>query len=412
MDSEHSKEHEVPSAQDVRDAGKRLSGIVHETPISYSHTFSEMAGLPIWLKLENMQKTGSFKIRGACNMVTQLTDAERRRGVIAASAGNHAQGVAFAAHTEGVPSTIVMPEAASLAKVMATQSYGATVVLKGNSYDDAYRHALALQKEHDYTYVHAFDHPAVIAGQGTLGLELLSQLPQVNTIVVPMGGGGLVTGIALFVKTVRPDIRVYGVQAAEVAAFRRSLDLGRAKSVQAKPTIADGIAVLRPGKLTYALVKKYVDDVLTVEEEEIARTMVLLMERAKLVTEGAGAAALAAAIHGKLPRDSGTVGVVLSGGNIDVGLLSRIIMHGLVQAGRHLRLTVTLVDKPGALQNLLRIIAVSGANVVSIEHHRLGPQILLGETEVEIDLETRNQSHMDSLVESIQSHGYRLATRD
>lgn len=405
-------QHDFPTATDIKDAADRLRGVIHETPISYSTTFSQMAGLPIWLKLENMQKTGSFKIRGAYNMVTQLTDEERARGVIAASAGNHAQGVAFAAHTEGVPSTIVMPEAASLAKVMATQQYGATVVLKGNSYDDAYRHALSLQRENGFTYIHAFDHPAIIAGQGTVGLELLSQLPQVDTVVVPMGGGGLVTGIALYLKSIRPSVRVYGVQAAAVCAYRQSFDASHAKSVPVKPTIADGIAVLRPGKITYPLAKKYVDDILTVEEEEIARAMVLLMERAKIVTEGAGAAALAAAIHGKVPKDSGTTLVVLSGGNVDVGLLSRIITHGLVQAGRYLRLTVTLVDKPGALQNLLRIIATNGANVVSIEHHRLGPEILLGETEVEIDLETRNPQHRESLVSSIQSHGYRLATRD
>lgn len=401
-----------PTLVDIQLAAQRLADVVQETPLLHFRTDAEMAGGPLWMKLENMQRTGSFKIRGAYNLISQLSESDRTRGVIAASAGNHAQGVAFAASKHNAPCTIVMPEGASLAKISATQAYGAKVVLHGDTYDDAYQLARELQATQGYVYVHAFDDPLIIAGQGTVGLEILRQLPTLQTIVVPMGGGGLVTGIALAVKTQRPDVRIYGVEAAAAACFRHSFDVGRLEAVSSVATIADGIAVKRPGELTYALAKDLVDDVLTVEDEEIVRAMVVLMERSKLVTEGAAAAAFAAATSGKLPADAGPTVVVLSGGNVDLSLLSRMIEHGYVQAGRFLRLTVTLVDKPGALRNLLQIIADLRANVVSIQHHRIGHKISLGETEVEIDLETRDDDHIVTVMRAIETHGYRPVQRD
>jgi len=396
----------TPTLADVDAAQERLRGVVHETPLEYSKTFSDFSLNDIYLKLENLQKTGSFKLRGAFNKIANLTPEEKSHGVIAASAGNHAQGVAYAARFHGIPCTIVMPESASLAKIAATQRYGAKVVLSGNSYDEAYGKALELQGQHHYTFVHAFDDPYIVAGQATVGLEILNQLPGTNAIVVPMGGGGLATGVALAVKSMNPKIKVYGVEAKNAACFRHSFDVGYLDAIQASATIADGIAVLRPGKLTYELAQQYVDDVITVEEEEIARAMVMLMERNKLVAEGAGASALAAVMYRKIPAYLGNVVVIVSGGNVDVTLLSRIIEHGLVEAGRHLRLAVNLADRPGSLRDLLDIFAQLRANVLSIQHHRLGSSISIGETEVEIDLETKDSQHIELVLSSLRTRGY------
>lgn len=401
----------IPAVDDIQSARSRLQGIIQETPLDYSKTFSNLSKNSIYLKLENLQKTGSFKLRGAFNKIANLTAEECARGVIAASAGNHAQGVAYAAHYHNAPCTIVMPESAPLAKIAATQSYGATVVLSGNSYDDAYAHALELQKQFGYTYVHAFDDPLIVAGQGTIGLEILEQLPTTQAIIVPMGGGGLATGIAIAVKSVRPDIKVIGVEASAAACFRHALDTGRIETVPPCPTIADGIAVRRPGNLTFELAKQYIDDVLTVEEEEITRTMVLLLERSKLVAEGSGAAALAACIYGKVPADLGDVVVVLSGGNIDVTVLSRIIEHGLTESGRYLRLAVNVADKPGALRNLLEVFADLGANVLTVQHHRMGSGISLGQTEIEVDLETRDHQHIEQIFSTLGEKGYHPLNR-
>jgi threonine dehydratase len=400
-----------PTLDDIRAARTRVQGIVQQTPLDYSKTFSNLSKSSIYLKLENLQKTGSFKLRGAFNKIANLTAEQCSRGVIAASAGNHAQGVAYAAHYHNAPCTIVMPESASLAKIAATQSYGAQVVLAGNSYDDAYAYALELQAQHGYTYVHAFDDPLIVAGQGTVGLEILEQLPSTQAIIVPMGGGGLATGIAIAVKSLRPDIKVIGVEASAAACFRHALDVGRIETVPPCPTIADGIAVRRPGNLTFELAKKYIDDVITVEEEEIARTMVLLLERSKLVAEGSAAAALAACIYGKTPPDMGDVVVVLSGGNIDVTVLSRMIEHGLSEAGRYLRLAVNLADKPGALRDLLDVLAMLGGNVLSVQHHRVGSSISLGQTEVEVDLETKDARHIERIFTTLTEKGYRPLNR-
>lgn len=404
--------HTPPTLLDIQQARVLLRQVAQQTPIDFSETFSELAQNRIYLKLENLQKTGSFKLRGAFNKIAHLSAAERMQGVIAASAGNHAQGVAYAARHHGAPCVIVMPETASLAKIAATQHYGAQVVLAGHSYDEAYHHARTLQGEHGYTFVHAFDDPFIVAGQGTVGLEILEQLPSTQAIVIPMGGGGLAAGIGLAVKSLRPDIRIFGVEAAAAPCFRRSLDAGHLQAVDTSVTIADGIAVKRPGDLTYDLVTRFVDDVITVEEEEIARAMVSLLERSKVVAEGAAAAALAAAIYRKIPADLGDVVVVVSGGNVDVTVLSRIIEHGLVESGRYLRLAVNLVDRPGALRDLLDVFAGLQANVVTISHHRVGATISLGETEVEVDLETRDHRHNEGIMTELAARGYRPARRN
>lgn len=397
--------------KDILSAQQSIASVAQVTPLDYSKTFSDMSKNNIYLKLENLQKTGSFKLRGALNKIAHLTDEERTRGVVAASAGNHAQGVAYAAQLYGTPCTIVMPESASLAKIAATQAYGARVVLSGASYDDAYHHACELREQEGFTYVHAFDDPLIIAGQGTVGLEILDQLPSVNAIVIPMGGGGLATGVAIAAKTQKPDVKIIGVEAAAVAGFRHAFDVGQIETIPGAPTIADGIAVRRPGDLTFELAKTYVDDVLTVTEEEISKSMVLLMERSKLVAEGAAASALAACIYKKIPQGLGNVVVVLSGGNVDVTFLSRIIEHGLIEAGRYLRLAVKIDDRPGALRDLLDIFATLRANVISVQHHRVGTSILLGQTEVEIDLETRDRHHIDSIFAQLTERGYKPTDR-
>lgn len=396
---------------DILAAKKEIGTISQVTPLDYSKTFSDFSHNNIYLKLENLQKTGSFKLRGALNKLASLTREECARGVVAASAGNHAQGVAYAARLHDAPCTIVMPEAASLAKIAATQGYGAKVVLAGGSYDEAFDYARKLRDEEGYTYVHAFDDPLIVAGQGTVGLEILDQLPSVDTIVVPLGGGGLASGIAVAAKALKPDVRVIGVEAAAIPSFRNAFDVGHIETVPSAPTIADGIAVRRPGELTYQLAKAYVDDVLTVSEEEISRSMVLLMERSKIVAEGAAAAALAACIYGKVPQGMGNVVVVLSGGNVDITFLSRIIEHGLVESGRYLRLAVKISDSPGALRDLLDVFANVGANVITVQHHRVGASILLGQTEVEVDLETRDRQHIARIFTLLEDQGYQPADR-
>lgn len=400
-----------PTYEDILTARTRLQGVTQMTPLDFSKTLSDLSGNRIYLKLENLQKTGSFKLRGAYNKLAELTDAQRSGGVIAASAGNHAQGVAYAANLQHAPCTIVMPENASLAKVAATERYGAVVVQAGTSYDEAYTYARELQQNRGLTYVHAFDDPAIIAGQGTIGLEIVEQLSTVNAIVVPMGGGGLATGLALAAKTLRPDLRVIGVEAAAAACFRGSLDAGAVTTVPLFATVADGIAVKRPGELTFALAKQWIDDVVTVEEEEITRSMVLLLERGKMVAEGAAAAAVAAVVYHKIPENLGDVVVVLSGGNIDVTVLSKIIEHGLTEAGRYLQLAVLLPDRPGALGALLEVIAGRGANVVSISHQRVGPGIAFGQTKVEIDLETRDKRHIATILTDLEVQGFTTSER-
>jgi len=395
---------------DIERAAFLLKGVAHHTPLDRSVTFSEMAGLPVYLKLENLQKTGSFKIRGAYNKIAGLSAEEKRCGVIAASAGNHAQGVAYAASRAGIKATIVMPETAPLAKVSATKSYGAEVVLAGAGYDDAFTKAKEIQLFQGMTFVHAFNDSAVMAGQGTIALEILKDLPEVASIIVPVGGGGLIAGIAAAVKERAPHIRIFGVQAAGAPAASLSKHKGQRVITATAVTIADGIAVKEPGDETYPYIEKWVDDIVTVDDEAIASAILMLLERAKLVVEGAGAVGLAAVIQQKLPL-CGPTAVLISGGNIDVNFISRIIERGLVKAGRRAVLITSVVDRPGALQRLLGIIANSGGNVIHISHNRVDHQVPLGQAEVQVSIETRNTAHTEEILAVMRREGYEVSVR-
>ena len=391
---------------DIQQARQRISSLVHRTPLLSSATLSAMTDAPVLLKAENLQRTGSFKLRGAANRIAQLSPAERKRGVIAASAGNHAQGVALAASRMGIPCVIVMPRRASLAKVEATRGYGAQVELAGDSYDDAQRRAKALADERRLVLVHPFDDAQVIAGQGTIGLEILEDAPDVRLVVVPIGGGGLIGGIAAAVKAKAPRVRVVGVQAAAAPACVESLRGGRRVAVRPRPTVADGIAVGRPGKLPLELIRRYVDDVVTVDEEDITRTMVLLLERCKQVVEGAGAAALAALMAGKAGQPRGKAVAILSGGNIDPTVIDRVVEHGLAHAGRYLVLRVVLLDRPGQLARLLNAIAEAEGNVQDVSHVRRGLHLAIEQVEVQVTVETRGPDHIQQVLERLAASGY------
>jgi threonine dehydratase len=386
-----------PTLREIEDARVRIDGIARETPVYVSESFERMTGREVWLKAENLQRTGSFKIRGAGNCIAMLSEQERAAGVVAASAGNHAQAVAWSAREAGLDATIFMPEDTPVAKVEATQNYGARIELGGEMFDDAYDAARRYADTSSATFVHAFDDERVIAGQGTIGLELAEQLPQLATVVVPIGGGGLASGIATAVKELRPEVKVVGVQAAACAPFagKRTYEF----------TIAEGIAVKKPGELTRAIIDDRLDDVVTVTDEEISQAIVLLLERAKLVVEGAGAASVAALLAGKIDGD-GPVATVLSGGNIDATLLISVMRHGLTLAGRYLVLRTRVPDRPGELVKLLTLIAQERVNVLSVEHHREGMRLSVAETEIELVLATRDEAHRKALVETMEAWGY------
>jgi threonine dehydratase len=390
---------------EVRAAAARIDGVLQTTPVERSRALSGMAGADVWLKCENLQRTGSFKLRGAYNRIAQLPDDERRRGVVCASAGNHAQGVALAAHLQGVHATVFMPIEAPLPKLAATQAYGADVQLVGTSFDEAMAEAMAFAEREGGVFVHPFDHRDVIAGQGTLGLEVLDQVPEVATIVVCVGGGGLISGVAAAAKALAPDVRVIGVQAEGAAAFPASLDAGEPAALPRCDTIADGIAVKRPGELTYAHVRHLVDDVVTVTDEQIARAVVVLLERAKLVVEPAGAAAVAALLAGKIASD-GPVVATLSGGNIDPLMLQHLVTGGLTTEGRYATLRTRVKDAPGELSRLLGVLAEARANVVGVSHHRLEHRLKLGQVEVVLELETRGHDHVAELIAAVERAGY------
>ena len=387
----------APTLADIEAARTRIDGIARVTPIAYSETFSRMAGREVQLKAENLQRTGAFKIRGAVNRLAALDDAERAAGVVAASAGNHGQAVAWAAREAGVHATVFVPQDSPMAKVDATRNYGATVQFAGAAFEDA----VAAAHEHGAAtgavFVHAFEDEAVIAGQGTIGLELADQLPDAEAVVVPIGGGGLVSGIALALKGRRPDVHVVGVQADRCAPLAGGSSFGF--------TIADGIAVKEPGELTSRLVAELVDEVVTVTDDEISRAILLLLERAKLVVEAAGAASLAAVLAGRVPGE-GPVGIVLSGGNIDPSLLIAVMRHGLTLGGRYLVTRTRISDRPGELVRLLTLLAHERANVVSVEHHREGLAMSVGETEVELTVQTRDEDHCTALLRSMAEWGY------
>jgi threonine dehydratase len=389
---------------EIRAAADGLKGVAHRTPIARSETFSQWAGADVLLKFENRQRTGSFKIRGAYTKLRSLTDAERVAGVIAPSAGNHAQAVAFAARSAGVPATVYMPGAASLAKVGATEGYGATVRLVGDSVDEAVAAAQEEAARTGVTLVHPFDDEAVIAGQGTVGLEILEDVPDVDTVVVPLGGGGLLSGIATAIKSQRPDVRIVGVEAAGCAPYVASLERGEIQPARQTETIADGIAVKHPGEITFRMIRELVDDVVTVTDAEIGQTIVHLLEREKTVAEGAGAVALAALLSGRV---SGRRSVaVISGGNIDTALLMQVIRFGLTNQGRYLVLRTRLIDRPGALMNLLQVVADAHVNVLQVSHHRESVDVAVAETGIELILETRDEAHAEQIVALIRNHGY------
>jgi len=391
---------------DVRAAATRLKGLIATTPCPYSETLSRLTGSRVFVKLENLQMTGSFKERGAANVLLMLGDDERRRGVVAASAGNHGLAVAFHASRLGIASVIVMPEWAPLTKVVAARRHGAEVVLHGDNYDAAYARAREIEAERGLVFIHPFDDPRVIAGQGTIALELVDQVPDLEAVVVPVGGGGLAGGVAVALKTLKPGVRVIGVQSEEVPGMRAALDAGERVTVPSAPTIADGISVRRVGEHTLALARRYVDDVVTVSEEEIANAILLLLEIEKTVVEGAGAVALAALINKRVALEGKTVVLVLGGGNIDVNLIARIIERGLVKDGRIVRLAVLLRDRPGSLARLSEVVAEARANVLHIGHDRAFSRARLGETEVELTLETSGRDHINAILRHLLAAGY------
>jgi threonine dehydratase len=390
---------------DIEAAVKRLDGVVQRTPMEISRMASAEAGVETLLKCEHLQRTGSFKMRGAYNRIVRLSAEELARGVVCASAGNHAQGVALSASLAGTRATVFMPERAPLPKVAATRGYGADVRLVGDSFDDAYTASLDAAAETGAVYVHPFDHPDIIAGQGSLGLEILDQLPTVGTVVVPIGGGGLISGVASALKLTRPDVRVVGVQAAGAASVPPSLAAGHPVDLETVSSIADGITIKRPGELTFAHIAARVDEVVTVSDEAISRAVLLLVERAKQVVEPAGAASFAAVLEGVGDLVPPVV-VLLCGGNVDPLLLQRIMQSGLFEEGRYFAFRTRLRDRPGALSGLLSVIADLGANVLAVDHHRLRTRLGLLEVEVELEVETRGRDHITELVTAMRDRGY------
>jgi threonine dehydratase len=392
---------------DVEAARELIRGVAIETPMEYSRWLSALVDGPVWLKCENLQRCGSFKIRGAYVRLSRLSPDERARGVVAASAGNHAQGVALAAQMLGITSTVFMPEGAPIPKERATRAYGADVVFHGKVLEESLAAARVFAEETGAVLIHPFDHTDIVAGQGTLGLEVLEQAPDVRTLLVPTGGGGLLGGVALAVKELRPDVRVIGVQAAGAAAYPASLAEGHPVPLAEMKTMADGIAVGLPGEVPFAEVRDHVDEIRTVSEESLSRSLLALVERAKMVVEPAGAAAVAALLDS--PHDfQAPVVAVLSGGNIDPLLLGKVIRHGMAAAGRYLNLHVTIPDVPGGLAHLLSEISSAGGNVMEVMHERISPDLLLDEVEVQVQLETRGPEHSATLVTRLRERGYRV----
>jgi threonine dehydratase len=396
---------------DVEQARRRIGDSVFLSPCAYSETLSRATGTKCWLKLENLQMTGSFKERGACNKLKSLTDAERARGVICASAGNHAQGIAYHSTRLGIDAKIVMPLTTPLIKVQSTRDFGGQVILHGANFDEAHEEALRIQALENRLFVHPFDDDLIIAGQGTIGLELLEQNPYLDAIVVAVGGGGLAAGIALAVKETNPKIKVYGVESLAFPSMQAALKSGHPVTIDAMRTIAEGIAVRRVGERTLALVQRYVDAVVSVDEEEIAEAILMLLEREKTVAEGAGAAPLAALLHQRLPLAGKKVAVVVCGGNIDVTMISRIIERGLVKSGRMVRLLVKVHDVTGSLAKLTQAVADVKANIVQIQHDRTFANTELNEAVVQLVLETRGFEHVAELQSALRARGYQVEVR-
>ena len=365
-------------------------------------------GCQVYLKPENLQVTGSFKVRGSGYKISQLTEEEKARGVIACSAGNHAQGVALAATKYGIKSLICLPDGAPISKVEATKRYGAEVVMVEGVYDDAYNRAVQLRDEHGYTFIHPFDDENVIAGQGTIGLEILDEMDDVDAVVVPIGGGGLISGVAFALKSLRPDIKVYGVQAAGAPSMFNAIRDGKIERLDSVSTIADGIAVKEPGEHTFELCSKYVDEIVTVSEDEISSAILALMEQQKMIAEGAGAVSVAAVMFNKLPVQGKKVVCVVSGGNIDVTILSRVISRGLLKSGRTCNLCIELMDKPGQLRDVSRIISDCGGNVISVHHERASETADINGCYLRLVLETRNYDHINEITAALVKAGFKL----
>ena len=383
-----------------------LKEVIRDTDVIYAPHINQDA--QVYLKTENLQITGSFKVRGAYYKISQLSDEEKARGVIACSAGNHAQGVALAAQKVGIPAVICLPDGAPISKVEATKSYGAQVVLVEGVYDDAYEKALSLRDEKGYTFIHPFDDELVIEGQGTIGLELMEQIPDMDAVIVPVGGGGLISGVAFAIKALNPEVKVYGVQAAGAPSMAESLRRKEIVHLSSVSTIADGIAVKTPGENTFALTSRYVDGVVTVTDDEIAAAILALMEQQKLVAEGAGASAVAAAMFNKVPVKGKKVVCLLSGGNVDVNILSRVIDRGLLMSGRRCQLTIELVDKPGQLEKVAGCIAREGGNVVSVHYEHANEGSDINGCYLRLELETRNFEHIKAIRESLKAQSFKL----
>lgn len=387
---------------DIYDAKEVLKDVISKTPIVHATKIHEN----LWIKAENLQGTGAFKLRGAYNKLSNLTPEEREKGVIAASAGNHAQGVAYSCMKMGIKGTIVMPKTAPLSKIEATRSYGVTVELQGDTFNDAYEYAKNLQEITGAVFIEPFDDPYVIAGQGTIGLEILEKMNDVDTVIVPIGGGGLISGIAAAIKSLRPNCRVIGVQSEHAPSMKESLEQNKMIKLENVSTIADGIAVKTPGNLTFELCRQYVDEVVTVSEEEIAAAILTLLEKMKMVAEGAGATSVAAAMFNKIDLENHKCVAVLSGGNIDVNLLSKIIDLGLMKTGRKAVINMNVIDKPGNLSRVIELISQTGANIISVNHNRIQNAILFNQCRVGIIIETNNQAHIDEVMRILKENGY------
>ncbi|MDW0127119.1 MAG: threonine ammonia-lyase [Nitrososphaeraceae archaeon] len=393
----------IPLVEDILRAQKLMNKAdVRKTPLLKSNTFSNTAGTNIYLKFESFQKTGSFKVRGAYSKINSLTNAQRKAGVIAASAGNHAQGVAYAALKRNIKCNIVMPKNASPAKVAATRSYGANVVLSGNTYDESWETAYSLSSENGYSIIHAFDDPVVIAGQGTIGLELMEDLKDIDTIYLPLGGGGLASGVCIAIKAKRPDVKIVGVESNQFPAMKKSLEKGSLCHIEGGFSIADGISVKSPGELTFEICSKYLDDVVTVDDVAIVETMFTLMEREKVVVEPAGAASLAYVLSSGKIKNNQNIISILSGGNIDMYLLGQIVSKGLMQMGRLVKIFIQLPDKPGALKSVVDKIAEISVNIVQVEHDRLSSNVAAGSAGVYLSLELENEKHSRKLLDFLK----------
>ncbi|HWT32782.1 MAG TPA: threonine ammonia-lyase [Microbacterium sp.] len=398
-----------PTLADYEDAAATLTGVISDTPVDHSQHLSDVLGAPVLLKLENLQRTGSFKIRGAVNRLSKLTEAERRRGVVAASAGNHAQGVALAAHQLGIPATIFMPLGVPVPKLLATRGYGADVVLDGATVETPLQRAAEFSAQTGAVFIHPYDHRDVIVGQGTLGLELWRQAPGLDTVIMGIGGGGLIAGVAGAIKAraaaAGRTVRVIGVQAANSAPYPPSLAAGRPVELETTPTIADGIAVRRPGDVPFEMIQALVDDVVTVSEDDIARALLVLLERAKQVVEPAGAVGVAAILAGKIAPTGKTVSI-LSGGNIDPLLLQRVVAHGLAASGRYMTLRIPLPDRPGQLSQVSELLASVGANVIEVLHTRHGQGLQISEVILQLSVETRGEDHRVEVIRALTAAGF------